>query len=653
MIPPLTTPMARKLKAPKQVAAAKKPDVQPNAITITESNGDVARNAFYKETMEKLAAMTDDHHIFVNIPVWGYPGHGKTSAILTAIHYCKAHLHGIQLALVTDADDLMPAARHYPQFKANELRVAADTTREFLGDLMGRFFRDNQWPDATEQPAQYLLELQGISGTLGFLILPDLRGGSYEASDEIAKNALQNAHAMVLLVNPADYVSDTDDPRSMDYKKEVLRRIQRCARERIPTCVMITMADAYGANGDAADQTEKELTRLLEGQVQDFKEISRLTRVSVIGSRGGGPVETPPVPKARKPEALVDAWIWTLQKALAQPREALRKKPPEINLRADVRDPRIDAPVVPTLRLVASYESSPGVVLGSLNDDGDEADTYLFQTPEGKLIEVRLGRDSSALEILREVMMPDVFDDDFVVRVVGSTLLVGKPSGATSLLYGARGQLLVRTSLPIALQSWVPVEGRRIVGISDDGAIHSLYLRGDTWEDTHHVQNLFPPTKIATCGFLATDGLAIVATGAEVMGVNVNSKGRFGDTRKPSINARFNGHACVLNRDGFFAAELADNSLVAGREKQVSLGPSHPEWFPNFALCDGAPVVTWATPAGRLRGALLGKNYTPTPEDVSPLIDSPPTGLCWNSRGQIVVVTLENGALTCFRRQGF
>lgn len=615
-------------------------------------DGLAERGKFYGEVIAEVAGQIDDNRIVLNLPVWGYPGHGKTSSILTAIHYCKAHLHGAALAVVSDVDDLAPLAESYPSISDQHFRTLAENTREYLSDLQGRFFREDEYPDATEQPTSYLLELQALPGTLGYVVIPDLRGGSYETSDGVSKNALANAHAMIILVDPAAYADDAD-PRAADYKKDVLRRIQRCAEDELATCIMITMSDRYGELGDAADLTEKELTCLLTGQRESFKGRWLLRRVSVVGGASRDQSAKPPPARDRKPDELVFAWTWTLHQALRAPRDRIRESPPELDLRVEARRTRIDAPSVPTLRQAGTAENAPGAVIGALSSSNDGTADFLFQIGTNGLAEVRVSAESGEATVLYSMTTSAALPEDAVVQVIGNTMVVGARNGATSLLHGVRGQELIATSLPSALHSWTPIEAKRIIGISENGTIHSLYLRGEIWEDSFHLPSFYAHTPRSTCGYVAQSRMAIVATGTDVVAVDVSVRGRFGDVRRPNIAARFDGEECVLNEDGFFLARTADNIVVGGRDKQAILGPGHPEWPSDSALATAAPYAAWISPTARLRAAALGRPGAMTPEETSPLLSSAPTGMSWSPDGGLMVVTLEDGSAIWFVRYGF
>lgn len=66
-------PAAKKRRAPKQTPTKDRAE-------------EVRENKFFKGIIDSVAELTGDAVVLLNIPVWGYPGHGKTTALLTAIH---------------------------------------------------------------------------------------------------------------------------------------------------------------------------------------------------------------------------------------------------------------------------------------------------------------------------------------------------------------------------------------------------------------------------------------------------------------------------------------------------------------------------------------------------------------------------------------
>lgn len=579
---------------------------------------------FYKLVLDDTKRLALNSNVVINIPVWGFPGHGKTSSILTEIHYSKANVHGAALALVTDSEDIEDVCESYPGYSASDLVSIADSTRAYLTDMKERFFGQNEWPDATEQPAQYLLEIQGPSGLLGFVVIPDIRGGSFEEADSISKNALANAHAMIVVVRSSDYV-DVDSPRAADYRKDVTRRIQRCAKAMIPTVIMLTMSDEYGKSGDPADQAEKELTNLVSFQSDAFKAVSKILRVSAVGLEGDHR-KKPPDARLRKPDKLIEGWTWAIHQALKQPREPVVARVPSIDLRADPETRRLTTVPLPTLRTIAELNGAFLSIVASAS----ESDLFFAATNSG-VCEIAFSSKDDQLNIVREVNVKEQhgshlkYSDGFLFL-----------EGATpqKIWHGPRQGPLIPTLLPIPVQSWSPVSSNQLIAIVADGSLHLLRLDGDVWQDLHHLPAVFVPSSTAVSAYLPAEGLALAIDGNEVFGAVVQSNSRFGETRRPVIGAKFD-LSCSLNTDGYFVSTNSDSAIWAGREKAIVLGKSRLEPLPSIA--PAAAMVSWVSPANKLRAASLVGRRIISP-DAGPEVAADVDVICMNSAGNLILM---------------
>ena len=61
------------------------------------------------------------------------------------------------------------------------------------GELNSTFLNENHWPPGTDVATQYLLELRTAAGRKAYVLLPDLRGGSYQVPDNANRSALRRS----------------------------------------------------------------------------------------------------------------------------------------------------------------------------------------------------------------------------------------------------------------------------------------------------------------------------------------------------------------------------------------------------------------------------------------------------------------------------
>jgi len=234
---------------------------------------------FLEKISERLRERHEtSKHVLLNIPIWGWTGDGKTCALLTAVHFCDPVQHPLGFSLITNTDELVSLESSAEDYKGLNLVGTAVSTTERMRGLAERFIDENDWPPGTDEPTPYILAIRNLTGTLGYVLFPDLKGGSYREVDDAARNVLQRAHAAVLLVNPQTYYKKTTDGKR--YRDEILATLHDFGRADVPVCVMITKADLYQGQDQAADETHKQLTMLIDQQTSIQ---ALLCRVSVIG----------------------------------------------------------------------------------------------------------------------------------------------------------------------------------------------------------------------------------------------------------------------------------------------------------------------------------------------------------------------------------
>ena len=185
-------------------------------------------------------------------------GDGKTCALLTAVHFSDPAQHPLSFALITNTDELVSLESSSEDYKGLNLVGTAVSTTARLRGLAAHFIDGNDWPPGTDEPSPYILAIRNVTATLGYVLFPDLKGGSYRELDDAARNVLQRAHAAILLVNPETYNRKTTDGKR--YRDEILSRLHEFSEAHVPVCVMITKADLYQGQHEAADETHSHLT---------------------------------------------------------------------------------------------------------------------------------------------------------------------------------------------------------------------------------------------------------------------------------------------------------------------------------------------------------------------------------------------------------
>jgi hypothetical protein len=337
---------------------------------------------FFEKLHGQLKSRQADKNVLVSIPIWGWTGDGKTCAMLTAIHYCDPSQHPLGLALVTNTDELVSLENATEEYRGLNLAGIASATTVRLRELSELFIDNNKWPPGTDEPASYVLAMRSIKETLGYVLFPDIKGGSFRELDQTAREVLRRAHAVLLLVNPEMYVKKSTDGKR--YRDDILARVQEFASNKIPVCVMITKADRYKATTDIADQASNLLTMMLD---QQPKLDQLLCRVSVVGVEHDLDGKDLPPADKRSPEHLLKACTWLLVQALTRSAPQIRKVLPSLNFQAIEGDGApIKHSVVPELRPVGDFSAAPGRMLCATNDDPSSV-AVTFVSDTGELLE--------------------------------------------------------------------------------------------------------------------------------------------------------------------------------------------------------------------------------------------------------------------------
>lgn len=586
--------------------------------------------------------------VLLNIPIWGWTGDGKTCALLTAIHFCDPTQHPLSFAYITNTDELFCLENSAEDYQGLNLVGTAASTTERLRGLAEHFIDGNDWPPGTDEPSSYILAIRNVTATLGYAIFPDLKGGSYRELDEAARSVLQRAHAAILLVNPGTYHQKTTDGKR--YRDEILATLHQFSQADVPVCVMITKADLYQGQDQAADETHKQLTMLVDQQ----RSLQALVcRVSVIGPdkhKDGNPL---PEAFERNPDTMVKAWIWVVAQALSRSVEDIRKLPPVVNL-GRIGNQSIDLKFrsIPELRQIGDFSGSPGRVLCASNDD-PRSKAFTFISETGELLETII--ETGVQPQFKAVgNVPDW--DQATVRCyyIDGEFLIGRQSSCNFIWQGTKGGTLTKAPFPFEMASWVPVTPRRIVSIDSAGRLHSIGYAGGRWTQTYFIETFISPTPFLTCGFVERSSNALVFNGETVEGVAVGADGQLGKRVAPGYAIKFDTPHAKTNCLGLCLALISSGvGRVSGPENAVEIGPVNPDAEEPIALASNASVCAAITPDSKIIAvSVVGAHATQTAASHSPQIDANPQSMVWAQDGDLLAVSFEDRTWRVYRPFG-
>ncbi|HEY2383961.1 MAG TPA: hypothetical protein VGK48_22520 [Terriglobia bacterium] len=635
---------------PKLKRRAPRKPARTAAVGKVKTAASVDNPAFLEDVVRRLEGRQSDKNIVLNVPIWGWTGDGKTCSLLTAIHYCDPAQHPLGLALITNTDELTKLENSAEEYRGLNLTATAVGTTVRLRDLSEKFVDDCEWPPGTDEPSAYILAIRSISGTLGYVLFPDIKGGSFRELDETARDILSKAHAILLLVNPELYVQQTTDGKR--YRDEILARLQEFAEAEVPVCIMITKADRYQGPNDGADTAYNQLTIVVERQ-KNLKAL--LCRVSVIGI--GVPMEDDKLPlaSARKPETLLRAWIWLLAEALHRTSMEIRKVVPSVSFRTNGEGATLSVRTIPELRQLGHFSGSPGRVLCATNDDARSV-AFTFVSEKGELLETSL--ESTAIQepkFKAAGAIPGWAHIDLLAHYVGGEFVLGARAKCNFVWQGTKGTHLKKISLPYEMVSWTPITGRRIIGVDASGRLHSLHYEGEKWLQADYIEGFLKPSSVLTCAFSERSSHAFVFNGDAVEGVVVAADGKLGNRVAPDLMAKFDTTDTMTNRLGLcLSISSDDQARISASGKPLELGPVYPdEAKAACALAPYSALLALINPDLRLSAAaIVGSKIIKTSPENSPLLDAAPQTMVWANSGELLAVSFADKTWRLFRPMG-
>jgi hypothetical protein len=612
-------------------------------LSIEDSN-------FLEKITTLLQQKPSDKNILLTIPIWGWTGDGKTCALLTAIHYCDPAQHPLGLALVANSDELERLESSTEEYHGLNLASNAVATTARLRSLSETFIDNCDWPPGTDEPSLYTLAIRSINSTLGYVLFPDIKGGSFRELDETAKDVLTRAHAVLLLVNPEIYVKNATDGKR--YRDEILARLQGFGEASIPVCVMITKADRYQGPNHAADEASKQLTIVLDHQ-QNLRAL--LCRVSVVGtSHEGGAIDKLPKAEDRKPDNLLKAWIWLLSQALSRTTTEIRKISPSVTFRTPGERAAQKFRVIPELRQLGHFSSSPGSILCASNDDA-RATAVTFVSESGELLETVLQTSAAQEPKFKTIgRILDWQQVDVLANYLAGEFIVGPRLKCNFVWHGTKGTDLKKFSFPYEMASWVPITARRIIGIDSAGRLHFLRFEGEEWHQSDYIEGFSNPTTFLTCAFQERTSHVFVFNGTSVDGVILDAEGKLGDRIAPETSIKFDSETTLTNRLGMCLAITSDGQArVSGSPKSVELGPVHPESGAPCAIAPHSGVIAITGPELQISaGVVVGSKLVKSAVEKSPVLEAAPQSMAWTNLGELLVISFEDKTWRLFRPMG-
>lgn len=610
---------------------------------------------FLERLAQHLSATDYDPNVLLNIPIWGWTGHGKTCALLTAVQFCAAPEYPLGLSMVNDSSELARFEAGVEEYKGMNLAGTAATTTARLRALSKTFLDEAKWPPGTDEASSYVLEVRSARRAICYAIFPDLKGGSYREPDDASRTVLSTAHACIVLVDPVLYERQSVDGKL--YRDEVAGRLQRLAADAVPFCLMISKSDLHRGEKSPADAAHRSLGVLVNGLKS---ERSAMTQISVIGDKVATKEGDDPAPLAeRQPSLLARSWVWTIAQALATPVAEIRRRRPRMQLRASIADQRLPASkALPELRRVGDYSDGPGRVLCATPELDGRA-SFVFLSGDSELVQVAVhpkGEAEPAMSALGTLEGWDEGIDDVQSDHRAGELVIGARSKANSLWLFSQSAGIRRTPLPFEAGSWVLVTSRRLVAIDASGRLSCLELESEKWIQRDYLEKFVPPSPLLRCGALEHEPIVLVANGSTIEGVRLDEDGHFGTRIDAPFALKYDADTCQMTGAGLAAAVMASKNLVVGvGSKSVDLGAvAELSQFPRaYALAPQRRAIAWVSDDMLLSAAAVSTDgIVVTARQYASEVSEGVNGMAWTRDATALVVSYADSTWNVFRPLG-
>lgn len=640
--------MAQMKKGDKDPPIAPQPPKAEDAPRPKPAVPPVDLDQIRKEILER----PQDSNVLLNIPIWGWEGDGKTCALLTAIHYCDPLQHPFEFALVRDPDDLNLVEESVEAYRGQHLASIAAASTQRLTELSKGFIDDCEWPPGTDEPSAYILAVKSVASTIGYVVFPDIKGGSFRELDETAREVLRKAHAAIVLVKPDQYEQPSTEGKR--YRDEILDRLQRFGEAGVPVCLMMTKADRHRDQPSAADATSNSLAMIVERLKS--RSSSLVTRVSVVGMDVQMVDDKLPPAEERHPDQLVTAFVWTVAEALKKPPVDSRKLLLSVNIRAIADRPAaVAATQVPELRTIGDYSDSPGKTLCPTADDAGST-SFALVSDSGEILEavVRFSSgDNPAFKSIGNIPEWDGSQES-QAYYAGGEFVVGAKTKSNFLWQGAKGGPLTKTPLPFEMAAWSAVSSRRLVGLDASGRLHAFRFDGGRWHQTAYLEGFISPAPGLACAYVEHLNEVFAFNGAAVEGVVLDPDGHFAARVSPALQCKYDTGRVATNRLGLcVAVTKAGTAVTSASTKPIDLGPTKPDAAATIALAQGRHLVAVVGPDLRLTASLvIGAEVRRSIANYSPVLPAIPSSLTWSPRGEVLVATFADRTWALFKPFG-
>ncbi|MEQ1856172.1 MAG: hypothetical protein ABL963_06875 [Longimicrobiales bacterium] len=622
-----------------------------------------------REELKKIAKT--DRPPLISIAIWGWMGDGKTTSLLSAVHYADALDHGLGFACVREHDEIREVASR-PEFSKLALEHLARSSTVRLDELQTQFIEECIWPPGTDAGMPFVLRVEDASETRAFAVVTDLPGGSYSENDSVAEAIIKNAHAIILLVAPDRWTAG--NLRARAYQNMVRYRIRRCSQLGVPVSVLVTQADR---DRRVARTIEAELLRSIEALPQS--QMCRVFRVSVIDDerdehgQDRPSHDPPPAATQRNPTTLILAWVWAFTRALsAQASTGIRV--PIIELAQAAKQPADRNPALLEMRSVGHFSGIAGTMLCPLTSTENES-SFLAVTADGILAEIVLTADGQppritnrahledAGKLLGNDRMPVGGDPEEGVSTVlhhvgfsNGELVVGPQADPTHIWSGQLHDLVVPAPLGATISHWCYISTEFISGVDKDGRLHLLRKETGTWRQVDVIPGFVEPAEDGLfCFYLSGSRTVVAGGGTSVHAVEVDGAHFANRVESPFRPGFVGGDSPLANRAGTVAhVDQECHLIVTTTTRSDSVGLVHDEAMPYAALAtNSSGLIAWIDPALRLRVSMVSTVETRTSqESLSPELAALPRAMKWALGDRLLAADLGDGTWQLFSLRG-
>lgn len=523
-----------------------------------------------KGSLLLASELSNNEELLVGLPIWGWQGDGKSSAILTAVHYMSAQTNGLQMAPIIYMSELATAEKH----NNLSLVAVAKNTRQSIDELNRQFIEEATWVPGTDTGMSYLFKVANLRGTCGFLYLPDLPGGNYQEGRDDAEGVLNEADGLIVIVDPEKYVASGQ--KSKIYKQEIIGKIHFAGRRGLPLAVFVTKSDKFlSKENSKLDDIRNELTIVLDAATQAP---THIFYVSVMGSKTATqtPIASPallPKESDRNPDEMLSAWIWIISNAFTH--AGKRNAPAKLTLSIQAfqsKAKQLAGKPQLEIRHAGEYSSIPGIIIASIEESSSGTARLICLAKDGKVYSSSWSHDQLEKPNFQEYGQLESFDlepSEIVVHTIGGDAIVGATTETDCLWLGGLGGALRKTQLPFKAVSWEMVSGDRVIALNEEGKLFSLSNSGTKWNQIDYLNALSTIEKGAFLKYVAPERLCIVSNGTEPpLGIILEADHRFGEKREIEYKFEFTGFDAKMNASLFIGK--SDESKLTIRVGSVS-----------------------------------------------------------------------------------